>query len=129
MLIRQIVAPGRRRNGALSRGFTLLELLVTVSLIGLLVSLLLPAVQHAREAARRTQCKNNLRQIGLALHNYHDDHSILPPASIWSGRGEPYGAGILPLGAFDRVATGISPGSEPDRLHANWLMLLLPQLE
>jgi prepilin-type N-terminal cleavage/methylation domain-containing protein len=83
-----------------SRGFTLIELLVVIAIIAILIALLLPAVQQAREAARRTQCRNNMHQLGLALHNYHDTHRCFPPGRVtqqggWEGWS--WAAMILPF--------------------------------
>ena len=89
------------------RAFTLIELLVVISIIGILVALLLPAVQAAREAGRRAQCINNLKQIGLALHNYEGIHQALPPGYV---------------SAFDSRGTDRGPGW-------GWAAMILPQLE
>lgn len=72
------------------RGFTLIELLVVIAIIAILIALLLPAVQQAREAARRSQCKNNMKQMSLALHNYHDVYNVFPPGQVYcKGSGVP----------------------------------------
>jgi prepilin-type N-terminal cleavage/methylation domain-containing protein/prepilin-type processing-associated H-X9-DG protein len=90
-----------------SRAFTLIELLVVIAIIGVLVALLLPAVQAAREAARRAQCVNNLKQIGVALHNYESTHQALPPGYVSS---------------FDATGTDLGPGW-------GWAAMMLPQIE
>jgi len=91
-------------------GFTLVELLVVIALIGILVSLLLPAVQAAREAARRMQCSNNLKQLALAVHNYADTYKKFPPGGIHN---------ITPQGA-DSTSTNYGP---------SWAVMLLPFFE
>lgn len=94
-------------NVRIRSAFTLVELLVVIAIIGVMVGLLLPAVQSAREAARRMSCQNNLKQIGLALQNYHDTYNTFPPAAVWGVGKAPY---TLPY-------------------HHTWIAMVLPFME
>ncbi|MCP4785588.1 MAG: DUF1559 domain-containing protein [Fuerstiella sp.] len=104
-----------RRRSALKQGFTLIELLVVIAIIAVLVSLLMPAVQQAREAARRTQCKNNIKQLGLAMHNYHGVHRSFPPGWVDQNGGIAANWGwcvyIMPMieqaNLYTRLAVGV----------------------
>ncbi len=97
--------------------FTLIELLVVIAIIATLVAILLPAVQQAREAARRSSCKNNLKQIGLAFHNYHDVNNMLPPAALGSAKANGFGWGafILPYVEQGPLYDFMNVGTSPDR--------------
>lgn len=94
-----------KKNHVTQRGFTLIELLVVIAIIAILIALLLPAVQQAREAARRLSCKNNLKQLGLGLHNYHDTHGCFPPGYVYK------------------------PGASGNQSGFGWVTMILPMLD
>src|SRR5262245_11313245 len=99
----------RQRNGRRAQGFTLIELLVVIAIIAILIALLVPAVQKVREAAARTQCVNNLKQLALSCHSFHDVRKGIPPAMLMNNYND------------DPYAT--------NTYGPNWVVFILPYIE
>lgn len=110
----------RSHRATARRGFTVIELLVAVSIVGILLALLLPAIQQAREAARRMTCRNNLRQLGLALHNYEAAHGVFPPGKLAATA---YGAS---RGDCDPEETVVEDNPTACTEYQSWTALCLP---
>lgn len=110
------ISPRKAQARSASRmGFTLIELLVVIAIIAVLIALLLPAVQQAREAARRTQCKNHLKQMGLALHNFHDTRNRFPTG------------GSTPWAPITYTSSGAI--DDPPAMGAGWMVQILPYID
>lgn len=122
------------RRESVRQGFTLIELLVVIAIIAVLIALLLPAVQQAREAARRSQCRNNLKQLGLALHNYHDNSQVFPMGfsdTVWgnaevTGDGWAWAAGLLPFIDQAPLYSQLNFNTNPYNIAGNQALIATP---